>query len=385
MISKILKDKKRIAIIILALITVLSAAACSTSKNKSADDTNNDTVVTTSTEDDNTAASDIDAQKTSGPEDEPTTSNEASAKKLPVIPEPPEPREITFPQIDSSTARIPITGAIYELFTGTYGRYGLEPLASKTHGAWLNLADKKADILFTVAPTDDELAYFAERGVDIEMKVYGYDGLVFIGNESNPVSNLTTKQIRDIYSGNVDNWSELGGEDAEITVYIRDAESGSQRLFESLVWDGYDMPDFRELQYSKKFRDGDIDPNVTQRSEQFLVNYGMGGITTDVLSNQYSIGFNIMSYIDSEFGNSKLKLFSVNGYAPTTNNFISGKYPYLTTSYVAIRADEPEDSPARELFNWVGSEESRELIAENSTLTVSFGESVIVEAGAWLP
>ncbi len=293
-----------------------------------------------------------------------------------VIPDTPAPPPL-LPKIDSSTARIPITDAIYKLFTESYGYEGPAPICSKTHQAWLNLADGTADIVFLVAPTMDELRYFAEKNVDIEMKVYGYDGLVFIGNESNPVWNLTSGEIRDIYSGNITNWSDIGGENSDIIVYIRNQESGSQRLFESLVWAGYDMPDFAAMD----FHEQEIDPAVTQRMEQISVDDDMSTITENVLRNQYAIGFNIMSYLDHTFAGSSLKLFAVDGYLPTTENFASGQYPFLTTSYVAIRLDEPEGSPARALFDWVGSEESRDLIAQNSTLTVAFTEPVVILAG----
>ena len=280
-----------------------------------------------------------------------------------------------LPRIDSSTARKPITAAIYQLFTETYGYTGPKPMASKTHEAWLNLADGKADILFLVAPTQDELSYLAERGVDIEMKVYGYDGLVFMGNDSNPVTNLTSKQIRSIYSGKIKNWKAVGGENADIAVYIRNPESGSQRLFESLVWKGYDMPDFSVM----PFEEGEIGPAVTPGVD-YTMDDDMGSVTREVLRNQYSIGFNIMSYIDSEFDDSTLKLFSIDGYSPTTENFAAGKYPFLTTSYVVIRAHEPQDSPARRLYDWIGTEESYTLLSKNSTLAVAFTESVIVKA-----
>ena len=282
-----------------------------------------------------------------------------------------------LPQIDSSTARKPITKAIYELFTGEYGCVGPEPMASKTHGAWLNLADGKADILFLVAPTKDELAYFAEKGVDIEMKVFGHDGLVFMGNKANPVKNLSSEQVRSIYSGKLKNWNKVkGGKSADIIAYIRNPESGSQRLFENLVWAGYDMPDFYQL----GFKEGDVNPDVTKRTKTITESDGMEEITRKVLINQYAIGFNIMSYIDSEFSNSGLKLFSIDGFAPTTENFASGDYPYLTTSYVAIRRDEPADSPARKLYDWMGTQESQDLISSNSTLTVSFSDSVVLPA-----
>jgi ABC-type phosphate transport system substrate-binding protein len=361
-----------------------------------------------------------------------------------------------IPQIDSSTARIPITGAIYALFRDTYHMTGPEPICSKTHGAWLNLADGAADVIFLVAPTRAELAYFAEKGVDIEMKVFGYDGLVFLGNQANPVQDLTSDEIRAIYSGQITNWSDIrGGQDADVLVYIRDPESGSQRLFESLVWAGRDMPDFGAMQ----FREGEITPGISQREKNVTVYDEMDAITFSVLVNQYAIGFNIMSYVNSEFlspstnqpnqtlkttgdvnlrtgpgldyrsvgsvprgttldylgetstdergvswykarhastgdvwvssrysaidvgASENLRLFSVDGYAPTTENFASGDYPFVTTSYVAIRADEAADSPARRLFDWVGTEESRALIAEHSTLSVSFSDSVILRAG----
>ncbi len=281
-----------------------------------------------------------------------------------------------LPQIDGSTARIPIMNAIHELFAKR-GHIGPAPLNSRTHGAWLNLASGKADIIFLVAPTASELKYFAEMGVTIEMKVYGRDGLVFMGNESNPVTNLTSDEIRSIYSRRITNWAELGGKDAFVLAYIRNQESGSQRLFESLVWGGYQMPNFDLM----AFEEGDVDPSVTQ----WELSDDMSAVTESVLLNADSIGYNLMSYIDSEFANSGLKLFSIDGVAPSTENFASGAYPFLTTSYVAIRANEPENSPARQLYDWVGSEESRVLIADNSTLTVTFSESVYIAPATRAP
>lgn len=357
--------------------------------------------------------------------------------------------EGVLPQIDNSTARIPITDAIYQYFTER-GYDGPEPMCSKTHGAWLNLASGDADIIFLIAPTADELQAFADAGVDIEMKVYGYDGLVFLGNASNPVESLTEAEIRNIYRGNYTNWWAMkSGTDADIEVYIRNPESGSQRLFENLVWSGYEMPDFAALGFA-------ANEVSAAKPYKLEVSSDMGDIAYNIMQARYSIGFNIMSYVDNVFLSSKgleqtvvttgsvnlrddsslqgeklaavplgtvlkymgetvfdnrgvawyrveyegnewawvssrysrldvdntsLKLFAVNGYEPTTENFANGNYPYVTTSYVAIRADEAEDSPARMLFDWIGSEDSREIIAENSTLSVDFTDSVVVRTG----
>jgi hypothetical protein len=116
-----------------------------------------------------------------------------------------------------------------------------------------------------------------------------------------------------------------------------------------------------------------------------MISGGMGEVTHVVIDDVNAIGFNIMSYIENEFPYDKPKLFAVNDYPPTTENFTSGKYPFLTTSYVVIRADEPDNSPARKLYDWIGSEESRLVITENSTLTVDFSESVYIRFGSSNP
>lgn len=247
-----------------------------------------------------------------------------------------------FPIIDSSTARKPVTAEIYNLFVGNYGYEGAEPICSTTHGAWLKIADREADLALLAAPTEEELAYLAERGVEIEMKLYGGDGLVFIGNSANPVSNLTHDQIIGIYRGEITNWSELGGPDHPITVYYRDDQSGSQRLFEKLVFKGLEIPAFYEL--------------------GFDIMDEMSTIVDIVISDPYSIGYSIMTYLDDVYENEELKVFAVNGVFPSVDSVKDSSYPYHTQGYVVIRADEPEDSPARRLYNWFGSSVCKDLL-----------------------
>lgn len=265
-----------------------------------------------------------------------------------------------FPLVDSSTARIPITEALYELFVNDYGLEGPVPICSKTHQALLNLADGTVDFVFAILPTDEEIAYFDEKNVDIEARLYGCDGLIFIGNSANPVKDLTPDQIKAIYRGEITNWKDLGGDDAPIKAYYRDSQSGSQRFFESLVWEGETIPDFAGL--TKEITESD----------------DMGEITTNVIFDKYAIGFNIMSYVDMSFDSSDLMLFSVNGVAPSTETLADSSYEYVTEAYVLIRADAPEDSPERWLFNWFGCDESRELLQYNSELSLVFSDPYLI-------
>lgn len=240
-----------------------------------------------------------------------------------------------FPVMDSSTARKPLVQNIYRFFCLDTGYGGAEPLCSTTHGAWLNIADKKADIALLAAPTDEEKAYLAERGVEVEMKLYGGDGLVFIGNSACGVTDLTLDQVRAIFRGEITNWSELGGADHAIRVLYRDDQSGSQRLFEKMVFKGEDVPDYEALGF--------------ERLDE------MNTLVSACLDDPYAIGYSIMTYLNDVYSNEALLAFSLNGYSATPENVRTGDYPLGTKGYVVIRSDEPEDSPARRLYNWFGS------------------------------
>ena len=259
-----------------------------------------------------------------------------------------------FPVMDSSTARKPVTAEIYNLFVAGHGHEGPEPLCSTTHGAWLNIGDRKADIALLAAPTKEEMDYLNQRGVGIEMKLYGGDGLVFIGNAANPVQDLTHEQIIGIYQGKITNWSEVGGPDVPITVYYRDDQSGSQRLFENLVFKGLELPDYVDLGFA--YMDE------------------MSTIVDIVLEEPYSIGYSIMTYLDDVYANEGLRAFSVNGVAPCVETVKDASYPYHTQGFVVIRSDEPAGSPARRLFDWFGSPAS-DLLLNSCGVTPLHGES----------
>ena len=240
-----------------------------------------------------------------------------------------------FPVMDSSTARKPLVQNIYRFFCLDTGYGGAEPLCSTTHGAWLNIADRKADIALLAAPTEEEETYLKEQGVEVEMKLYGGDGLVFIGNSACGVTDLTLDEVRAIFRGEITNWSELGGADHAIHVLYRDDQSGSQRLFEKMLFKDGDVPDYEALGFNR------LDE--------------MSTLVSACLDDPYAIRYSIMTYMNDIYSNEALLAFSLNGYSATPENVRTGDYPLGTKGYVVIRSDEPEDSPARRLYNWFGS------------------------------
>ena len=259
-----------------------------------------------------------------------------------------------FPVLDSSTARKPVTAELYAFFCESTGAGGSLPLCSTTHGAWLNIADGAADLALLAAPTQEEQDYLDERGVTVEMKLYGGDGLVFIGNRACGVEDLSLAQVRAIYRGEITNWSQLGGADHEIRVLYRDDQSGSQRLFERMLWKDEPVPDFEALGFER------LDD--------------MSSIVSECLRDPYAVGYSIMTYLHDVYGKEDLFAFSLEGFAATPENVAAGRYPLGTQGYAVIRSDEPENSPARRLFDFFGTPLCDVILANNGVTPLHDGE-----------
>jgi len=91
-----------------------------------------------------------------------------------------------------------------------------------------SLINKRTDIANTSrAFTEEELRLASERGVDVRPIVFAVDALCFIANENLPVEGLTLQQVREVYTGKTANWKDLGGNDAAISLYGRQGNSGT--------------------------------------------------------------------------------------------------------------------------------------------------------------
>jgi len=260
-------------------------------------------------------------------------------------------QKLLFPQLDSSTARKDMVASIYNDFVINGIMTGKVPLCSKTHEAICNLIDGKVDVVFALLPTEEEQKYMQEKKVDLKARCYAYDALLILGNSQNAVQNLSSNQLRDIYRKKITNWKEVGGIDAKISVYVRDSQSGSQRMFKSLIWeDQKDIPDFEDGSYT----DMEIDE--------------MGEIINMVEQDANAIGFSFMTFVDGEFGASPyLKSFAIDGINPTSANIANKSYPFITTAWVLMRADEPSDSPAQWFFDWFVGENAQKYITNHTS------------------
>jgi len=252
-----------------------------------------------------------------------------------------------FPRMDGSTSTAVLAQAAATVLLGE-SREAVTELVdfSRTTQSFRNLANGLCDILIVSEPAPEVFDELREMGFEIEIAPIALDALVFIVNSGNPVDNLTHKQLQQIYTGEITNWEEVGGEDIDIIPFQRNAEAGSQVLMEKLVMDGQGMAE--------------------APTQSFVETSGMGELITAMKGfdgSASAIGYTVFFYADDMGMADGLKIISVNGMKPGAETIRNGEYPFINPYYVVIDAKESEKSPARIMWDWLQSEDGQTLVS----------------------
>lgn len=250
----------------------------------------------------------------------------------------------SYPVVDGSTATLPLSYKLMQAATGASEDQAREAIThTKTTHSFYNLVSGDADLLLVYEPSEDAWDYARDRGVGLLVQPIGYDAVAFLVNEGNPVASLTHDQVVGIYSGAIRNWAEVGGEDLEIVAYQRPDSSGSQVMMKAQVMKGVEM----------------------MPPPEELVSSEMDGLVNAIASYRNTanaIGYSVYYYVDNMYMQQRIRLLQIGGVAPTNAAIASGEYPYRQPFYAVIRADAPEDSPARRLYDWLATDEGRALV-----------------------
>ena len=250
----------------------------------------------------------------------------------------------TYPRIDGSTVTLPLAEAFKADFTGTDIK-DVDVTHSKTHNAYVNLINGDTDLILVTYPSDDEQKLAKEKGVELEIVPIVKDAFVFFVNTENPVESLTLEQIQGIYTGNIKNWKDVGGDNEKIVAYQRPANSGSQSGMLSLVMKGKKM----------------MDPTTETISQTMS---DIVDVISDYTNGKTAIGYSYYYYATTMYTKDKMKLLGVNGVDPTYENIKSGLYSLQTAYYTVIRKDEGQNSDARKLLNAMKSERGQNVAKE---------------------
>ncbi len=258
-----------------------------------------------------------------------------------------------MPRLDGSTATAPLAQAAAAVLLGESEEDVADLIDfSRTTESYRQLMQGDADLLIAAEPNAAVFDEMEEAGFEVQMEPLATDALVFMVNEDNPVDSLTTEQLRGIYSGEITNWSEVGGADLEIVPFQRNAESGSQVLMEKLVMDGTEM---------------------TEPPEGYMI-ASMGGLMDAVKeydNSSNAIGYSVYYYAHDMQMAGGLKLLKIDGVAPEAATIRSGEYPFLNPYYVAMNAAEPEGSMTRVLYDWLLGPDGQKLVDMKGYVSVN--------------
>lgn len=225
-----------------------------------------------------------------------------------------------YPKVDGSTATAPLAEAFEANFKGKkIDEVNVEH--SKTHKAYEKLINKELDLILVTSPSEDEEKLAEKSNVELEVTKVVNEGFVFFLNKNNPVDSLTVEQIQKIYSGEITNWKEVGGNDEEIIAYQRPKNSGSQTGMLDLV-----MKD-------KKIKDAPKEDIAMSMSD-----------IIDAVSNydnkESAIGYSYYYYANTMYLSDEIKLLKVNGVEPNNDTIKNGEYPILTAYYIVNRKND---------------------------------------------
>ena len=249
-----------------------------------------------------------------------------------------------LPIIDGAAAAFPVysafVNAVYPETTRiNHGSF----VYNNTVEGYKQLAERKTDIFIGAAPSQEQIAYAESCGTTFTYTQIGWEAFVFFVHKDNPITSLTTDDIRKIYAGEITNWSEVGGNDEEIVAFQRNEGSGSQSMLIRFM--------------------GDV-PLTEPPTENKI--YGMGKIVETIATYKNlttSIGFSFRYYLEGIVCHPDIKMISIDGVAPTTENISNTTYPIIAPVYAVSYENNPNPNVDL-LLQWMLSDEGQYIIEE---------------------
>jgi phosphate transport system substrate-binding protein len=197
------------------------------------------------------------------------------------------------------------------------------------------LIDKTADIGMASRPAKpEEIALGKTKGVDLKPTTVAYDGIAVIVNAANRIKALTRKQVEQIFTGDITDWSAVGGAPGKISTYTRNTSSGT-------------YAEFKELAMKK--RDYAKDSQKMAGNEQ---------IAAEVAKNPTGAGYVGLAYTKAE----GIKVVPIDGVLPAKESVLDKSYPYARPTFFYTNG-EPTGT-AKEFIDFTVSDAGQKIVAQ---------------------
>ena len=228
---------------------------------------------------------------------------------------------------DGSTSMEKVIGALGEAFTEANSDVTFTYNPTGSGSGIQAVQEGRCDIGLSSRALKEE-----EKAAGLTETILCYDGIAVIVNPENTVEDLTLEQIAAIYTGEIKNWSEVGGADAEIVLIGREAGSGTRSGFEEIV----EVKD--KCQYRQELS-------------------STGDVITTVAQNPGAIGYASLASVKDT-----VKAVKVGGVAPSEATVKDGSYAIQRPFVLATKSDAKLNDAAQAFFDYVTSGDANEII-----------------------
>ena len=167
------------------------------------------------------------------------------------------------------------------------------------------------------------------------------NGTAIITSKDNKIDSLKLSQIRDIYTGKIRNWKDVGGKDSEIVVVSTEEGSWTRDVFQKIV--GYTSEEL---------------------INNAIIGDGSGNIKTTVAGNNHAIGFISFEHLDNSVNKVK-----IDGIEPNAENVKYNKYK-LARTFLLVYKEEYLKENGNKLIDFVLSEEGQNIVEENGLIRI---------------
>jgi len=248
-------------------------------------------------------------------------------------------------QLQGSTTVGPIGDAFAEAFKKMYPDVSITVSKTGSGDGAASLVDGRCDIAMMsrfMKPKEFKQATTGDNAFLPVAHVIAMDGVCVIVHPSNPINELTSEQVRNIYTGKIKNWSELGGPDSTIVPISRDTSSGTYETFENLVMNKEKMAGHVEYVNSN--------PQAHAR-----VKFTKGAV----------------GYVGLGFVDNKVKALKIDGVTPNQSTISSGKYPVSRPLFLFTKNYPKLGSLVHEFCTFYLKEKGQEIIESKGFVPVT--------------
>jgi phosphate transport system substrate-binding protein len=264
-----------------------------------------------------------------------------------------------LPRLGGTRALYPLyaafSQAVYSENSSEFGfhfdSHGSPVQSSNTSLAFWNLLDDRFDIIFLLDVNEAQYKMAEEQGVELKLTPIGREAFVFFVNSRNPVNNLSVEDVRGIYSGRINNWGEIGGNNHYVRAFQRrpGEQSDSINMLQGIMGG----------------------TRLTIPPGEYYHEGGYGIYRNYINAIGYSFSF----YINEMVRDDRLKTLSINGIEPSPANISSGAYPFTQELYAVTAVREPETEEdaermrnAERLIEWILSPQGQSLVEKTGYL-----------------